>query len=75
MGDALANPKSGPVLREQLESQSGAADELSGILPDGVPMETLLNSLPLGQMSMTAGDAFTPGMLDDTIELANSDQE
>ena len=73
LGDALADPIAGSILREAiseaLEGMSGVAE----VLPDGIDPTAMMTSLPLGRLSMMTGDAATAARIDELIARANEE--
>ena len=41
-------------------------------MPEGVDMTKMMDSLPLGRVSMMAGDAASPEMIQGLIAMANA---
>jgi beta-glucosidase len=45
---------------------------MDSIMPEGVSMEKMMASFPIGRISMVAGDAVTPEMIDGLLAAANA---
>ena len=44
-------------------------------MPEGVSMDRMMMSFPIGRMSMMAGDQVSPEMIDGLIAMANAPQQ
>ncbi|RLK52443.1 glycoside hydrolase family 3 C-terminal domain-containing protein [Microbacterium telephonicum] len=72
LGEVLAHPVAGPVLKESIAQMMAGMDGVADILPEGVDPLAMMTSFPFGRISMIAGDAATPEMIDGLLALANA---
>lgn len=70
LGEAFAHPIAGPIVRQVLMSHDpGAA---ASIMPEGVDLMKMIQSMPLGRMGMFPGGDFSNEMIDRLIATANA---
>lgn len=72
LGEMLAHPVAGPLMREAMAGMADAFGDASSVMPEGVDFARMLESFPVGRMGMMAGDAFSSKRLDQLLEVANA---
>ncbi len=72
IAEVLAHPVAGPVVQGALGQLMGGVSGLEGVLPEGVSIDKMLGSFPIGRASMMGGDAVSPEMIDGLIAMANA---
>lgn len=75
LGEVFAHPVAGPIVQQALAQMGAAADGLDSVMPEGVSMQKMMESFPLGRVSMIAGDAASPEMIDGLIAMANASSQ
>ena len=71
LAEVMAHPVVGPIVHSALEQMMGGMERLDAILPEGVPVEKMMASLPIGRATMMAPDV-TPEMIDGLLAMANA---
>lgn len=72
LAEVMAHPVAGPVVKAAMaQMMGGMEDHLQAILPEGVPVEKMMGSMPIGRVTMMA-DGVTPEMIDGLIAMANA---
>ncbi|MFT3797413.1 glycoside hydrolase family 3 C-terminal domain-containing protein [Microbacterium sp.] len=74
IGDVLENPVAGPLLQAALAQMMAGLEGLQSVMPEGVDMSKMMNSLPIGRIAMLAGDQAPPEMIDALIAAGNAPQ-
>lgn len=72
LAEVMAHPVVGPMVQAAMAQLTGGMEGLEAILPEGVPVEKMMASMPIGRASMMGGDAVTPEMIDGLIAMANA---
>jgi len=72
IGEVLANPVAGPILRAAIAEMMGGAPDAAGIMPEGVDLQKMLDSFPIGRVGMFAADV-DPAMVDALLAARPSD--
>lgn len=72
MGEVMAHPIAGPAVQAAIAEMMKGVDGVADIMPEGVDPTAMMASFPFGRISMMAGDAATPEMIDGLIAMANS---
>ncbi|HYO02182.1 MAG TPA: glycoside hydrolase family 3 C-terminal domain-containing protein [Mycobacterium sp.] len=73
--EVMAHPVAGPILQAAVASMMGDADGAGAIMPEGVEMARMLESIPIGRVGMFAsasGMDVDPAMIDALIAAANA---
>nr|WP_264042742.1 glycoside hydrolase family 3 C-terminal domain-containing protein [Mycolicibacterium hodleri] len=56
IGEVMADPVAGPVLQAAVAEMMGGAPDAASILPEGVDLQKMLDSFPIGRVGMFAAD-------------------
>lgn len=75
LGEVLAHPVAGPMVQGALAGMSELLDGASSIMPEGVSMERMMSSFPIGRVGMMSGGQVTPDMIDALLAAANAQQQ
>lgn len=75
LGEVLAHPVAGPLVQQALAGMSEMLEGASAIMPEGVSMERMMASFPIGRVGMMAGGQVTPEMIDGLLAAANAPQQ
>lgn len=75
LGEVLAHPVAGPMVQGALAGMSELFDGASSIMPEGVSMERMMASFPIGRVGMMSGGQVTPEMIDGLLAAANAQQQ
>jgi beta-glucosidase len=75
LGEVLAHPVAGPMVQGALAGMSQLLDGASSIMPEGVSMERMMASFPIGRVGMMSGGQVTPDMIDGLLAAANAQQQ
>ncbi|MGO4535325.1 glycoside hydrolase family 3 C-terminal domain-containing protein [Leifsonia sp. 2MCAF36] len=75
LAEVMAHPVAGPMVQAALAGMSQMMEGASGIMPEGVSMDKMLGSFPIGRIGMLAGGQVTPDMIDGLIAAANASQQ
>jgi len=75
LGEVLAHPVAGPMVQGALAGMSELLDGASSIMPEGVSMERMMASFPIGRVGMMSGGQVTPDMIDALLAAANAQQQ
>ena len=75
LGEVFAHPVAGPMVqardgRAWPQMMEGAAS----IMPEGVSMDKMMESFPIGRIGMMAGGSVSPEMIDGLLAMANASQ-
>ncbi|WP_394554861.1 glycoside hydrolase family 3 C-terminal domain-containing protein [Agromyces sp. MMS24-JH15] len=73
LGEALAHPVAGPIIQAAMAQMMQGLEGIESVMPEGVSMDRMMMSFPIGRMSMMGGDV-TPEMIDGLIAMANAGQ-
>jgi len=71
MGEVLAHPIAGPIVQAAVAQMMQGMEGVADIMPEGVDPTAMMASFPFGRISMIAGDAASPEMIDGLIAMAN----
>jgi beta-glucosidase len=74
LGEVLAHPVAGPLVQQALAGMSQMMEGASAIMPEGVSMERMMASFPIGRIGMMAGGQVTDEMIDGLLAAANAPQ-
>ncbi len=74
LGEVLAHPVVGHVVRGLLAQLMPGIEGAESAAPEGVAIEQVLMSFPVGRMSSMPGGQITPEMIDGLIAMANVPQ-
>ncbi|SEH84954.1 MULTISPECIES: glycoside hydrolase family 3 C-terminal domain-containing protein [unclassified Leifsonia] len=72
LAEVLANPVAGPMLQGALAGMGEMMEGAASIMPEGVSMERMMGSFPIGRIGMMAGEGVTPEMIDGLLAAANA---
>lgn len=72
MGEVMAHPIAGPIMQAAVAQMMQGMEGVADIMPEGVDPTAMMASFPFGRISMMAGDAATPEMIDGLIAMANA---
>ncbi len=72
LGEVMAHPIAGPVIQAAIAQMMQGMEGVADIMPEGVDPTAMMASFPFGRISMMAGDAATPEMIDGLIAMANA---
>ncbi|MET4060931.1 beta-glucosidase [Arthrobacter sp. UYP6] len=72
LAEVFAHPVAGPIIRQAMAPIMSAMDGSSSVMPEGVEMEKMMGSFPIGRIGMMAGGDFSPEQVDRLLEMANS---
>ncbi|MCT9819776.1 glycoside hydrolase family 3 C-terminal domain-containing protein [Microbacterium sp. W1N] len=72
LGEVMAHPVAGPVIQQAIAQMMQGMEGVADIMPEGVDPTAMMASFPFGRISMMAGDAATPEMIDGIIAMANA---
>ncbi|MBN9176515.1 MAG: glycoside hydrolase family 3 C-terminal domain-containing protein [Microbacterium sp.] len=72
MGEVLAHPIAGPIIQAAIAQMMQGMEGVADIMPEGVDPTAMMASFPFGRISMMAGDAASPEMIDGLIAMANA---
>lgn len=72
LGEVLAHPVAGPLVQQALAGMAQMMEGASAIMPEGVSMERMMASFPIGRVGMMAGGQVTDEMIDGLIAAANA---
>jgi beta-glucosidase len=68
----MADPVAGPILKAAVAEMMGGAPDAAGLVPEGVDLQKMLDSFPIGRVGMFAADV-DPGMIDALLAARPSD--
>ena len=72
IGEVLAHPVAGPLVQAAMAQMRAGMGDVESIMPEGVSVDEMLMSFPIGRVAMMAGDQVTPEMIDGLIAMANA---
>jgi len=73
VGEVMADPVAGPILQAAVAEMMGGAPDAASVMPDGVNLQKMLDSFPIGRVGMFAADV-DPAMVDALLAAGQSDQ-
>jgi len=73
IGEVMADPVAGPILQAAVAEMMGGAPDAASVMPDGVNLQKMLDSFPIGRVGMFAADV-DPAMVDALLAAGQSDQ-
>lgn len=56
IGEVMADPVAGPILRAAVAEMTGGAPDAAGLTPEGVDLQKMLDSFPIGRVGMFTAD-------------------
>lgn len=74
LAEVLAHPVAGPMVQGALAGMAQLMEGASAIMPEGVSMDKMMGSFPIGRIGMMAGGQVTPEMIDGLLAAANAPQ-
>jgi beta-glucosidase len=75
LGEVFAHPIAGPMVQAAMAGMAQMMEGAAAIMPEGVSMEKMMNSFPIGRIGMMANGQVSPEMIDGLIAMANAPQE
>lgn len=75
LGEVLVHPVVGEMVQAALQQMMAGIDGLESVMPEGVSMDKMMMSFPIGRLSMMGGDQVSPEMIDGLIAMANAPQQ
>ena len=75
IAEVMAHPVAGPILLAAVASKTGHVGDAAAIMPQGVGIMRMLESIPIGKVGMFAaasGADFDPAMIDALLKRANA---
>ncbi|NUU05383.1 glycoside hydrolase family 3 C-terminal domain-containing protein [Leifsonia sp. C5G2] len=72
LGEVLAHPVAGRLVQQALAGMSEMMEGAASIMPEGVSMERMMASFPIGRIGMMAGGQVTDEMIDGLLAAANA---
>ena len=75
LGEVFAHPVAGPIVREAMAGMDQMMEGASAIMPEGVSMDKMMESFPIGRIGMMSGGDVSPEMIDGLIAMANAPQQ
>ena len=72
IGEVLADPVAGPILRAAMAEMMGGAPDAAGLVPEGVDLQKMLDSFPIGRVGMFMA-GVEPTMIDALLSGRPSD--
>lgn len=72
IGEVLADPVAGPILQAAVTEMMGGAPDAATLMPEGVDLQKMLDSFPIGRVGMFAADV-DPAMIDALLAARPSD--
>ncbi len=72
LAEVMAHPVAGPMVQQALAGMSQMLEGASAIMPEGVSMDKMMGSFPIGRIGMMAGGSVTPEMIDGLLATANA---
>ena len=73
IAEVFADPVAGPVLQAAMAEMLGTMNGADAIMAEGVSMEKMMASFPIGRVSMMGLDAAAPEMIDALLAHANAE--
>ncbi|MDN4615298.1 glycoside hydrolase family 3 C-terminal domain-containing protein [Leifsonia sp. F6_8S_P_1B] len=75
LAEVMAHPVAGPMVQQALAGMSQMLEGASAIMPEGVSMDKMMGSFPIGRIGMMAGGQVSPEMIDGLLAAANAPQQ
>ena len=75
LAEVMAHPVAGPLVQQALAGMSQMLEGASAIMPEGVSMDKMMGSFPIGRIGMMAGGQVTPEMIDGLLAAANAPEQ
>ena len=75
LAEVMAHPVAGPLVQQALAGMSQMLEGASAIMPEGVSMDKMMGSFPIGRIGMMAGGQVSPEMIDGLLAAANAREE
>lgn len=73
IGEVLTDPVAGPILQAAITEMMGVAPDAAGLVPEGVDLQKMLDSFPIGRVGMFTADV-DPAMIDALLAVRRSGQ-
>ncbi|MFH8251441.1 glycoside hydrolase family 3 C-terminal domain-containing protein [Microbacterium sp. B2969] len=74
LGEVFAHPVAGPMVQAAMAGMAQMMEGAASIMPEGVSMEKMMASFPIGRIGMMADGQISPEMIDGLIAAANAPQ-
>ncbi|WP_243076467.1 glycoside hydrolase family 3 C-terminal domain-containing protein [Microbacterium sp. SS28] len=74
LGEVFAHPVAGPMVKAAMTGMAQMMEGATSIMPEGVSMEKMMNSFPIGRIGMMSGGEVSAEMLDGLLAMANAPQ-
>ena len=71
IGEVMADPVAGPILQAAIAEMMGGAPDAASLMPDGVDLQKMLDSFPIGRVGMFTADV-DPAMVDALLAAGRS---
>ena len=71
LAEVFAHPVAGPIMQQAMAQMAATMEGAASILPEGVEMEKMMGSFPIGRIGMLAGEDFSPEQVDGLLAMAN----
>ncbi|WP_345800568.1 glycoside hydrolase family 3 C-terminal domain-containing protein [Microbacterium sp. AZCO] len=75
LGEVFAHPVAGPMVQAAMAGMNQMMEGAASIMPEGVSMEKMMESFPIGRIGMMAGGDVSPEMIDGLLAAANAPQQ
>jgi beta-glucosidase len=75
LGEVFAHPVAGPMVQAAMAGMAEMMEGAASIMPEGVSMDKMMESFPVGRIGMMAGGSVSPEMIDGLIAMANASQQ
>ena len=72
LAEVFAHPVAGPIMQQAMAQMATTMEGASSILPEGVEVEKMMGSFPIGRIGMLAGEDFSPAQVDELLAMANA---
>jgi beta-glucosidase len=73
IGEVMADPVAGPILQAAVAEMMGGAPDAAGLVPEGVDLQKMLDSFPIGRIGMFAA-GVDPAAIDALLGSRPSDR-
>ena len=72
LGEVFAHPVAGPMLQGAMAGMAHTMEGAASIMPEGVSMDRMMESFPIGRIGMMAGGSVSAEMIDGLLAMANA---
>jgi beta-glucosidase len=72
LAEVFAHPVAGPMVQQAMAGMAEMMEGASAVMPEGVSVEKMMGSFPIGRVGMMAGGQVTPEMIDGLLAAANA---